>query len=671
MRGADAPVRLALLAALLVATAAAAAGRERRRPAPAEDLPRVRTLVNLTRGIRFDPPLTAIAVAPSDPSVVYVGTGPGLIHVSRDGGRTWLESRIRVPKGKFFGSIRPGSVPAVGGMTIPAGRRTREPSDVFGLGELVPDEDREDFGFPDPAGLITQTFDEGLTGVMGPGWAGATRAAGAGGPGGPGSRLGVGLRAGAPYLTRALRKKRGWAVGINLKQTLALKAVPPTAVIWLDVNPEDPRDVFAATQDGLLRTTNGGDSWATVLTGATPWERIMNHVIRNPRDPREVYVATGKGLMISRDGGETFARPPDALAAQANCWWVELHPTDPQIIFLGTAGGLLRSRDGGKTYEITFVSPWPKQNQIWRVIVDPAKPDRVLMGTGDGLFVSEDGGDTFERGGGLLFTGSTIPILVGSGRPGHFLAATWRDLWETLDGGKSWRAVLFGATEWTLKDVRFDPRKPDDLWILTYAEVLRYEARPPERMPPEALARYREITRAEPSSSEAVAAALRRAGVSIGEHMAARARARWMGLVPTVRGGAVLRDVSAAAARISFLDQGRPAPGEPLPDPGFLIDGDFPLFGWEVVGTWDLGALVFTQEEAPIDRYFGTVRHAEWRIRATVIDLYLERRRLQLERLVSPPASARAELMLALRMEELTAHLNALTGGLFAPAPAW
>jgi len=48
--------------------------------------------------------------------------------------------------------------------------------------------------------------------------------------------------------------------------------------------------------------------------------------------------------------------------------------------------------------------------------------------------------------------------------------------------------------------------------------------------------------------------------------------------------------------------------------------------------------------------------------------LYYERRRLQVELLIKPPKDAQGKIKKALRLQELTASLDGLTGGNFSKA---
>lgn len=637
---------------------------------------------NLTRGFRFDPPFWVTAVAPSDPNVVYVGTDRGYIYVSRDGGQSWEEFRVRTRNSAFYGAIRPMGQPNLVSSRVP--RRWTEnrlsslltldfafrgpsiepdpPSSVSGEASPLGDA-AGGFGSginsPDPSGKVNGLF--GRT-HMPHVWKGS------GGGGGPGARLGVGLRGGAPWLTLALRKKRRWAIGINMKQTLALKTSPPTGVYWISVNPNDPNDAFAATQDGLLRTVDGGLTWPTVLTGATPSERYMLHITRSPHDPNTLALATGAGLFMSRDGGETFARVVDGRVAQYGISWIEFHATDPDTFYVGTTrAGMFRTKDGGDNFKWVYIRTWPHQNYVTIMAVDKAQPSRVLMGTRDGLFVSEDEGETFERAGGLQFVGDRIKALSSSGRPGHFMLATYADLWETFDGGKTWQVLYFGANEWTINYAHFDPVRPDTIWVVTWAEILRLSPSKPVDVPRDLVQRWRAFLKTEPTSAEVIRVALTEFGVWREDLNSYRSNSRWAGLIPNIDAG--------FQHQTTDLEKGRRSAvlGAPMLGNGGL--GGPPQFIWEpqllqrqywwVMGQWDLAQLVFNQDEIPTGRVESTMRFLERRIRLSVLDMYLERRRLQLEQMMGVNSSPRATLMRNLRLEELTAHLNALTGGVF------
>jgi hypothetical protein len=173
----------------------------------------------------------------------YLGGGNGIIHITRDGGRSWQETRVRTPRSqRFVGSIRAtgsASAPGLKEVLNPTEPRPSTVIDRRSLFDTFLSSKQQPFNpnLLNPDEMAQNHFDLGLS---------------------PG-------REGSPWLTLALRRKRKWETGINIKQTLSLFAKPPTLVVWLDVHPDDPNDVLAATHDGLLRSRDGGapGRWST------------------------------------------------------------------------------------------------------------------------------------------------------------------------------------------------------------------------------------------------------------------------------------------------------------------------------------------------------------------------------------------------------------------------
>jgi hypothetical protein len=85
---------------------------------------------------------------------------------------------------------------------------------------------------------------------------------------------------------------------------------------------------------------------------------------------------------------------------------------------------------------------------------------------------------------------------------------------------------------------------------------------------------------------------------------------------------------------------------------------------WEVRGKvgWNFPELVFNAEELDAA---GLVSLQEARLRE-VTRVFFERRRAQIERTYRPPSDPGGQALLELRLEELTAELDALTGGWFS-----
>ncbi|MDP6944248.1 MAG: hypothetical protein QF464_08870, partial [Myxococcota bacterium] len=251
----------------------------------------------------------------------------------------------------------------------------------------------------------------------------------------------------------------------------------------------------------------------------------------------------------------------------------------------------------------------------------------------------------------------------------HLVAITSRKVWETRDWGETWTAVYRNDSEWWFRDVRFDPHEAGVFWIVSTNEVLRVSESRKGSVPMGALAAYRARLDTEPSLWETMEATFTHFGVHLGEHAEIRERAMPAGWAPRVSVmGGVMSGNADARLRLALFEQ--PVGGDPNTaffERAHAID-DFYVFG---VLEWDLGIVALDLDAVPYGRVFNTASYRYRKLRAEVQRLYEERQRLLLELLTSPRRDLVSDLFLRLRLEELTAHLDAYTGGLWEPSARW
>ena len=98
-------------------------------------------------------------------------------------------------------------------------------------------------------------------------------------------------------------------------------------------------------------------------------------------------------------------------------------------------------------------------------------------------------------------------------------------------------------------------------------------------------------------------------------------------------------------------------------DPDVFINGpDDESWGWGVSLSWDLGELVWNDDQANIDVRSKLMVQLRDDILTEVTNLYFERRRLQLD-IIDKKYSKNAIKAKLLRLQELTARIDALCGG--------
>ena len=290
----------------------------------------------------------AIAVAPSDPNVLYVGSGEADmrsdisygngVYKSVDGGQTW--ARIGLTDTRQIGRI----------LVDP-----RDPNLVFvaALGHA--------YG-PNTERGVYRSRDGGKT------WA------------------------------RVLfRDENTGAIDLAFQPGDSRTIL---AALWQTRRP--PWNVYPPSNgpgSGLWRSEDGGDTWKQVTKGL-PTEKVGRiRVAFAPSEPRRVYVivdAKEGGLFVSADAGLSFKRASSDPRIWGRGWYfsgVTVDPKDADTVYACNTT-LYRSTDSGKTF-----LPWkgaPGGDDYHRLWIDPADSRRMILASDQGTVVTVDGGRTWS-----------------------------------------------------------------------------------------------------------------------------------------------------------------------------------------------------------------------------------------------------------------------------------
>lgn len=190
---------------------------------------------------------------------------------------------------------------------------------------------------------------------------------------------------------------------------------------------ERRRSVFgmlgAGSSSALYKSTDGGATWQKLVRGL-PYEhggdtgRIGISIY--PRDPRIVYARVqfggaefgggkGTGIYRSTDGGQTWQQRSNIDPRPEYFQQILVDPNNYLRVWLG-GGGLAHSNDGGKTWK-----PEPNQQglqsihaDVHAIWIDPGNSNYMLAGDDGGVDISEDSGRTWRFA-------SSIPV----GQPYH------------------------------------------------------------------------------------------------------------------------------------------------------------------------------------------------------------------------------------------------------------
>ncbi|MDY6800970.1 MAG: T9SS type A sorting domain-containing protein [Bacteroidota bacterium] len=119
----------------------------------------------------------------------------------------------------------------------------------------------------------------------------------------------------------------------------------------LVVDPNNENIVIAATEEGIMKSTDGGLQWDTVYTNANGVEDLVT----NPNDFNILYAGVNSyGILKSNDAGENWTISFDELIAGQR-YELAVSPVDPNIIYISinvstTESYVYRSTDAGETW---------------------------------------------------------------------------------------------------------------------------------------------------------------------------------------------------------------------------------------------------------------------------------------------------------------------------------
>jgi photosystem II stability/assembly factor-like uncharacterized protein len=335
---------------------------------------------NISDGFFETAAVGALAVAPSDPNVIYAGTGEACIrgnvshgdgvYRSTDGGRTWVNCGLR--NSRHIGRIRV---------------HPRDPDLVYvaALGHAWgPNRERGVFrsrdggGFweqllfkSEDAGAVDLSLDAGNPRVLFASIWQARRTPWSMSSGGPDSGLWRSTDGGDTWTE--VSRKPGLPRGVLGR-------------IGVTVSPADGRRVYAVVEadDGaLFRSDDGGDTWQRCseepgLRGR-PWYYM--HVFADPRDVDTVWVAD-YSLWKSIDGGKTFVEVATPHGDNHDLW---IDPANPLRMIEGNDGGACVTFNGGQSWSSIYNQP---TGQFYHVCADDQRPYRIYGSQQDNWAIS-------------------------------------------------------------------------------------------------------------------------------------------------------------------------------------------------------------------------------------------------------------------------------------------
>lgn len=325
---------------------------------------------NVSDGFFNTAAVGALAVAPSDPNVIYAGTGETTIRIdvshgdgvykSTDAGKTW--QHVGLSDTRFIGKIRvhPHNPDLVYVAALGHAHGSNDERGVYKSDDGGATWRRVLF-VNNQAGAVDLSLDPTNPRVLYAAiWEGY-RSFWQISSGGPNSGLWRSTDGGETWTN--LSDKPGMPQGIKGK--IGVAASPAQAGrVWALVEHK--------TEGGLYRSDDGGDTWQRISDNQHLISRAWYymHLTADPQDPQTVYVNNLK-LWHSTDGGKTFSEIDTPHGDNHDLW---IDPLNPQRMIQGNDGGANVSLNGGATWSTIYNQPTA---QFYHIATDTRTPYHV------------------------------------------------------------------------------------------------------------------------------------------------------------------------------------------------------------------------------------------------------------------------------------------------------
>ncbi|HET7234670.1 MAG TPA: hypothetical protein VFJ16_31950 [Longimicrobium sp.] len=317
----------------------------------------------------------AIAVAPSDPNIIYVGSGEGLqrpdlstgdgIYRSADAGRTWTHLGLRDGQQIPMLAVDPRDPNRVFAAVLGHPYGPNAERGIYRSADGGQTWEKVLYRDPDTGGMDVAIDPRDPQTVFAVLWS---------------ARQAPWEIGGSFTLSRNNGLYKSTDGGTTWRQIT--RGLPGAADglgrIGIEISRSDPRRMYAVlgarTLGGVYRSDDAGESWARVNDDGRLWGRDgdFNEVRADPRNPDVVYVAnivTWKSV----DGGKTFEAFRGAPGGDDyHRLWID--PENPRVILNAADQGAVITVNGGETWSSWYNQPTA---QIFHVATDNAFPYNI------------------------------------------------------------------------------------------------------------------------------------------------------------------------------------------------------------------------------------------------------------------------------------------------------
>jgi photosystem II stability/assembly factor-like uncharacterized protein len=160
---------------------------------------------------------------------------------------------------------------------------------------------------------------------------------------------------------------------------------------------------FIGAEGGLFKSTDGGETFTKLTGHGLPDDFLQVQLAIAPSDPKRLYAEIGRvrggvDLMRSDDGGESWVHAPvddtrpEARIGGGDVPVPKVDPKDPNTVYVATVV-TWKSTDAGKTW--TGLRGAPGGDDYQNVWINPNNTNIIALASDQGVIISENAGKTW------------------------------------------------------------------------------------------------------------------------------------------------------------------------------------------------------------------------------------------------------------------------------------